>query len=285
MFENKMNKRGDMIKSKGGQVTIFIIIGLVIIFGLLLIIILGGFNIIPTASGGKLNVEVCIEDALNTAVTNLGMTAGFAKVEDSLSYNDKGDKIPYICYTNKYYLPCENQKPFLIQHFQEQLESKLASEVQACYDKGLSELKRKGYDVVAGKPVFNIALVPDSIVINLDAPTSISSQTGGTTRVSSFKFRTNSPLYNILIIATTIIQGETRDGDVNTDALMVASGNYNILKDKKSEGTTIYSIEDINTATKFRFASRSYAFPAGYGISEGVYAPGYGVKTVGVTNA
>jgi hypothetical protein len=74
-------------------------------------------------------------------------------------------------------------------------------------------------------------------------------------------------MYEMLIMATDIIQLEIKEGDVETDVYRVLT-DFNILKDKKEDGSKIYLIQDINTKEQFRFAIRSYVFPAGYGVSQ-----------------
>ena len=76
----------------------------------------------------------------------------------------------------------------------------------------------------------------------------------------------------MLMIATSIVQFETKYGDSDTSALMGFYPDYSIDKIKRSDGTTIYIIEDKQTKLKFQFATRSYAWPAGYGLDSGLIA-------------
>ena len=71
----------------------------------------------------------------------------------------------------------------------------------------------------------------------------------------------------MLMIATSILQFETSYGDSDISTLMLYYPDMAIEKVKRSDGTTIYIIEDKQSKLKFQFASRSYAWPPGYGIS------------------
>ena len=51
---------------------------------------------------------------------------------------------------------------------------------------------------------------------------------------------------------------------------MVFYPEFIIDKLKQGDGTTVYIITDKETETKFQFASRSFAWPPGYGMGSGL---------------
>ena len=67
------------------------------------------------------------------------------------------------------------------------------------------------------------------------------------------------------MVSTSIIQSETKYGESDTTTLMLLYDYLIIDKLRQGDGTTIYILEDNNLGTKFQFASRSYAWPPGYG--------------------
>jgi hypothetical protein len=75
-------------------------------------------------------------------------------------------------------------------------------------------------------------------------------------------------MYDLLAIATSIIDFETTYGDSETTIYMDYFRNVKVEKNKLSEGTTIYTLTDRNTLEEFKFASRSLVYPAGYGGSQ-----------------
>ncbi len=248
-----------LFKTNRSQVTIFIIIAIVIISAILIFFLW----IKPTyfAQKGELNFEECVADAVEGEINNLGVSGGFADPEFYYLYED--DKIGYLCYTNLYYKPCAVLKPFLKNHFEEQLEKVAKEKINKCYENSVAELKAKGYDVVSGKVNSKIELKPKQVIVSVEAPISVSKQT--TKKFRTFKIKINSPIYDMLMIATSILQYETKYGDSDVTSLMTLYPDFIIEKIKRGDGTTIYIIKNKESKTKFQFASRSFVWPPGYG--------------------
>ncbi|MFA5061135.1 MAG: hypothetical protein WC494_02380 [Candidatus Pacearchaeota archaeon] len=242
---------------KKGQVTIFIILGIVIIAGVLVFFFWIKPNYISEESGA-LGFEGCIKTAIRKSVIELEKNAGYINPE--FTYNDKGEKIVYLCYTNEYYQSCVVQVPFLKQHFEENLRKATLAEVEVCYEDSVSELRDEGYEVVEGKINYNVSIEPEAVGVFIEAPTSVGSQ-----KFSRFNVKINSPLYDILMISTSVLQFEARYGDTDTDSLNDFYPDYFVSKMKMSEGTTIYKVTSKIFEDEFKFASRSIVFPAGYG--------------------
>lgn len=246
-----------LAKNREGQVTIFVIIGLIIIVGVAIffIWIRPDLNI----QGGRVEgFEGCVIDAAQQSLQKLEKTAGF--LDSEFFYTYKGDPFPYLCYTNLFYSTCVVQKPFLKQHFEENLKKSLRDEIDLCYDSSLQDLKARGYDVTSGTPTYNVVLDPGILRIEVDAPTTI-----GQSQFKRFNIQIPSPAYGMIGIATTIVQFETVYGDSEISSLMLLYPDYTIDKLKQGDGTTIYFITHKGLKDEIRFASRSLVFPPGYG--------------------
>jgi len=251
--------------SKRGQVTIFVIVGILIVSAILVFFLVIKPNYIDSPDY-ELDFERCVADSFEVSLEELGKTAGFANPE--FYYEYQSEKIGYLCYTNLYHQPCVVQKPFLVNHLSSELKKKTASDVVSCYENSLDELKAQGYEISSGTPDFEILFNPDQVVYAIKAPTSV---IGSDSRnFEEFNVKINSPTYDILMIATSILQYEIAFGDSDVSSLMLYYPDFIIDKIKRSDGTTVYVIEDKQTQTKFQFASRSYAWPPGYGLSEGL---------------
>ncbi len=242
-----------------GQVTIFIIIALIIVLGLLIYFLwIGPTYVSPQ---GAIRLESCTEEVVGNAIKELGDKGGFIEPEFTFSY--KGKEIPYLCYTNLYYVGCINQNPFLIENFENQLLKKTREEIYSCYKGALDGLKAQGYKVATGDKNLDIELEPGKAVVLLKAPVVLENE--GSQKFTEFRINVNSRIYEMLSIATSIVQFETKYGDSDITSMMVFYPDYIIDKLKQGEGTTIYIMEDKDFGTKFQFASRSYAWPPGYG--------------------
>jgi hypothetical protein len=242
---------------KRGQVAIFIILGIIIVAGILIFFLW----IRPTYlidSGGQLGLEGCVAEAAKEVIKDIEGSAGFIKPEFSYAY--QGKDIPYLCYTNEYYKTCTVQKPFLTKHFEESMEILLREKIDECYSGSIRELKSKGYEVVEGEVKYDVLLEPEVVRIEIDAPTRV----GGQSFVK-FNSKLNSPVYEMLMISTSIIQFEAKYGDSDIDSFMLLYPDYIVDKLKQGDGTTIYILKSKLSGNEIRFASRSLVFPAGYG--------------------
>jgi hypothetical protein len=262
MIKNKM--RFD--KNNRGQVTLFVILALAIISIILVFIFWIQPNYISPKSGAKQNIEGCIEEAVKESIKQIEKQyAGFSGL--TFSYMYQGERIPYLCYTNLYLQQCINQKPFLLQHFSEELEKMSKQGILNCYEKSISDLKNRGFEVNEGEKQIKIELEPGQIIASLIAPVS-TSQGGVTQSTSEFKAVFDSPIYNMLMIATYIVQQETRYGDSVIEDAMLLHPEILITKIRRDEGNKVYILEDKYTKDIIKFATRSVPWPVGYGVGD-----------------
>lgn len=267
-MENSSFYKGDfsknnMIAQKRGQVTIFIILAIIIVVTIIVFFSYSKLDFLTSSQKG-LYIESCIEKELQNSISELALSAGQIKPMFTTMYVD--ENISVICYTGEYNKPCVVQDPFLKQTFEDSLKKIMKSKIESCYETGIEELKSRGYDVVSGKLNYNININPDkTISVNLTAPTSISSDSDTTARVEKFEITIASNLYEVISVANSILQFETYYGDAEASSFMLYYPDLKIEKIRRDEGMKIYVITD--GEIKYRFASRSYAWPAGYGIN------------------
>jgi hypothetical protein len=241
---------------KKGQVSVFIIVAIVIVVAIVVFFLWVRPDLL-SGLGRGLNFEGCVEDAAQQAIDELAPRAGF--VNPGFTYPYGEEELTYLCYTNAYYETCTIQVPFLKNVFDEQMEGLIRGKVDACYENSIDDLRSQGYDVVGGAVDYDVLIEPGVVRVEIDAPTSVGSQA-----FSRFNVRVNSPIYEMIMIATSILQLESSLGDSDTDALMLYYPDYIVSKIKRQDGTTVYILEHKELGTKFQFASRSLAWPAGY---------------------
>ncbi len=242
--------------NRKGQVTLFILLA-VIIVSIVLIFFLWARPTYLLDTGKGLGFENCIRDAMEPMIDELGENAGF--VNAGFSYLYGGQEFVYLCYTNEYYKTCTVQVPFLRMNFQEQMEKVMKEKISVCYDNSIENLKAEGYSVTSGTVDYEILIEPGVVRVEIDAPTSVGSQ-----KFARFNVQVNSPIYEMVMISTSILQSEAKYGDSDISEMMRFYPDYIIDKIKRSDGTTIYILESKLFGTKFQFASRSLAWPAGH---------------------
>ncbi|MFH1237864.1 MAG: hypothetical protein ABIH79_00830 [archaeon] len=239
-----------------GQVTIFILIAIMIV-SIVLIFFLWAKPTYLFGESEGLGFENCVRDGMESVIDELGETAGFANAGFSYPYG--GQEFVYLCYTNEYYKTCTVQVPFLRTNFQEQLEKVMEEKIGVCYDNSINDLKSQGYSVSSGDVDYEILIEPGVVRVEIDAPTTVGSQ-----KFARFNVGVNSPIYEMVMISTSILQSEAKYGDSDISEMMRFYPDYIIDKIKRDDGTTIYILESKLFGTKFQFASRSLAWPAGY---------------------
>jgi hypothetical protein len=250
-----MKRKGE---NKRGQVAIFIILAILIVSAVLVYFLWVGPTYVSDSTGLK-GFESCVEDALEEGIAQLEAKAGF--IESDFSYAYMGEDITYLCYTNDYYETCVVQVPFLKNVFDDNLELLVRDKINVCYDGSVESLRSQGYEVTSGDVDYDVLIEPGVVRVEIDAPT-----TAGTSKQSKFNVAVNSPVYEMVMIATSILQFETTYGDADVSSLMLYYPDYYIEKVKRGEGTTVYVLEHRTFGNKFKFASRSLVWPAGYDL-------------------
>lgn len=245
---------------KKGQVTIFIILAILIVSVLLVFMLYVKPKIFP-AQRGKLNIESCVKSTIGQAITELSATSGAINPESGYLYN--GKKIQYFCYTNKFYKPCVNQRPFIKTSFEKDLKDYVRNDIIDCYTSSKSELQKKGYTISNSDPTIDVSVQPGNVLVVFNTNIVVS-QDDAKEVYSNFSVTVPSQIYGTLVIAQRIISEEIKNGDTDTSYLMLLYPDYVIRKMKMGDGTKIYTIEEPSSETKFQFASKSWVFPAGY---------------------
>ena len=250
----------EKMKLKKGQVSVFIILGILIVVVLLLLFSRdAGFDTIFAKQSPYQEIEGCAQTAIQEGLDILMLQGGVIESENYFRY--EGKKIDYVCYSENEYENCIMQKPILTNTIRDELVKYSTPKIKSCLNSVKSSLESRGYSVVMRDPEIVIDLVPDNVLVDMNLGLRIEK-----TGVESFDhIRTGikSKIYNFALITSSISQWETRYGDSETLNYMLYYPSLKVEKKKQSEGTTIYILTDRDSNEKFYFASRSIAVPAG----------------------
>lgn len=250
-------------RDKSGQVTIFIIIGVMIVALAIL-----GYMLYPkiksTISSGAQSpsafIQSCMEDRIKEDIDILSLRGGSLAPEHYFEYNYK--KIEYLCYTSQYYLTCVVQQPMLKNHIEEEIKADVKDDVKHCFDDLKASYESKGYNVNMKEGNINFELLPKRVVGTFNYSLTLTKE--NSQKYDSFEVVLNNNLYELVSIANSIIAWEAKYGDAETTTYMNYYHDLKVEKKKQSDGTTIYILTDMNNKNKFQFASRSVAWPPGY---------------------
>lgn len=255
-----------MYLAKRGQVTIFVIIAIVIV-GLILVVflvpkfrltVLGGGDIAPANY-----IRSCLQADLEKSVIELSKKGGYSNPRGTLMYG--GEEIPYLCYTSENYKTCVVQQPMIKSNFERELSALIIPKADKCFKDMVNSYESKGYSVSGGRAEGKLSIIYKKIEINFDSPLNI--QKGDVKQnFNNFKVGIDSEMYDLLMIAQSIIEFESTYGDSETTTFMQYYPDLKIEKVKLSDGSKVYTLTNVVTEESFRFASRSISWPPGYGL-------------------
>ena len=175
-------------------------------------------------------------------------------------------KIEYLCYTSEYYKPCSVQQPLLKEHIESEIENEIKPAVVNCFNELKNSYESRGYTVNLRPGNVRVELLPKRVVARFNY--TLTTTKTDTERYDSFNVVLNNGLYELVSIANSIIDWESEFGDAETTLYMSYYPDLKVEKLNQVDGSTIYILTDRNTGNKFQFASRSVAWPPGYGIDE-----------------
>tara|TARA_Y100000296_G_C5175176_1_gene259662 strand:- start:2297 stop:3145 length:849 start_codon:yes stop_codon:yes gene_type:complete len=250
------------IEGKKGQITIFIIIAVVIIaLGILIYLF---FPKIQTGLGISTNnpqifIQNCMEEEIQNTVDTISSQGGSINPSNYILYQD--EQIEYLCYTNEYYLPCVMQQPLLKQHIENEIKNEIESKKSECLTSLKENFESQGYivSITGGETV--VELLPERIRTTFENDLTLSKDE--TERYEDLSIVLNNNLYELVVIASSILNMEARYGDSETTIYMNYYHDLKVEKLKQTDGSTIYILTERNTGNKFQFASRSVAWPPG----------------------
>ena len=243
---------------KRGQVTIFIILGIVVVAIIGFVLVLTQTDIpiqrfipVQTASLSD-HIEGCIEDTGNEVLNLIGKQGG--SVNPGLSQPYLGDNLAYLCYTNEF-LACSNKQPFLAQHVENEIKNYMNSKLNDCID--LNLFRDKGYTVQASSFTTNVVVGKYNTVVTLDYPITI--RKGDITESKQrFSNTFNIPLGRLIDVANDIVAVESAGGDFNNLAYMLKNQNNIKIEKQTTLGSKIFILNYKNNPYLFQFATRSW---------------------------
>lgn len=255
------------IKSKHAQVTIFIILAMVII-GVGIVIYLFYPQIKTMVTGGITSpqsfIQTCMKDKVREVVNNLSLQGGTLYPDNYYKYD--GNKVEYLCYTNKNYQPCVMQQPLLQSSIELNIKKSIQQSANFCFDDLEKSYKNQGYDVNLIRDGMSVGLLPQKIVVSFNNSLTLTKENSQIYK--KFRVVLNNNLYELVSISVNILQWEVQYGDAETTTYMNFYHNLKVEKKLQSDGTKVYILTDLNTGDKFQFATKSFVWPSGYGADK-----------------
>ena len=248
---------------KRGQVTIFIIVGIMIVVGILLLIFLtkdGVDAVTPTDLGPRDFIVSCVEDIVEDSLDRAMENGGEIVASQSIRY--QGEEWNYLCYQADYYQGCYNLHPMLELQIEMQIDTDTRTDVQTCFNEMEKDFEGRGVDVdISGGKNYSIDLLPGFVRVTLDKDVEVLGEGGGLA-FDDFGFEIQSPIYNLVRVAREIVNSESQFCYFEYNGYMLLYPEYDIRRIDYMD-SKMYRVIDRWSGDEFKFAVRSCAYPAG----------------------
>ena len=248
-------------KSKRSQVTIFIILGLILVVSIALIFLVFRQPTLEVSPSGnpEAYIEKCMRDYGKEALNILMPQGGDIEPKGSIKY--QGKDITYLCYNENFYDPCIMQRPMLIEHIESEISSYLEPRMQGCFSLLRQGLENKGYEIDMQSMSIKTELKVGKIFMTTNRKLQ-TTKDEETRKYEKFTAEISSPIYKLAWFAQEITSQEAKYCYFNTDGFNM---NYPTFEARKEmiDDSKIYNVKDRITNQNFVFAIRGCVMPPG----------------------
>ncbi|MBT7706249.1 hypothetical protein HN747_02265 [archaeon] len=254
---------------KRGQMTIFVIFGILIVFSIVAWFYFSSSNLFTSSDDQPVIQEIttsarefvkeCVGLQLEDAIDEISNRGGYGYDKNpSLTY--KFQNISYLCHTLNYDENCVNLEPVLMGSVDTEIESYLSSGVESCFNDLLESYKR--YNPVVENTKLDIIILPGKIIADIEKNIEITEESTEI-RFNDFSFEIVSPLYVFLNIAIKILNEEATcdcaEATCNSDYsdLDTINRGFTVSRFVSNSGDKVYTIKYSRTGDEFNFAVRN----------------------------
>lgn len=250
------------MKNKSAQITIFIILGLIIVVSIVIIFLFfkpPELKIVDE-NNPQAFIESCTREAVEEAIDLLSKRGGDINPYGYISY--KGENIAYLCYNEEFYKSCINQKPLLVEHIENEITNHITPIVAECFFDLKSKLEKR-YSIEESEIKVKTKLQSGHVSVKIDKNFKMIRKN----EVRDFnEFRINSfhPIYEFARISMEIVNQEITFCNFDELGFNIVHPEYDVKKFITGDSDIIYNIKDIATGEEFTFAVKSCTLPAGF---------------------
>jgi hypothetical protein len=247
---------------KKGQITIFVILAIVIVAGILFFFLFrtninGGKGASPDL---KSEMQTCVDKAVEQIIEVILPKGGM--INPGLFIKYEGSNVEYLCYSPYYYTPCINRHGSYVQDVKEEIRKFVAEKADDCLYKIKKDYAGKGYSFDSDAIKTEIELKPGQVRTILKGNIEII-KNEESYRFSEMELTTKNDIYNMAVIAEKIANQESKVCYFNSLEFNMLYPNYKIEKLDKNADTKIYSITNKKNGKILIIAIRSCALIPG----------------------
>ena len=264
-MKEKIKKRNEnlkKLKEKKGQVTLFIVIGIIILVAVIAgVYFYGKFKVTPEKKLDPFQYsELCAKEAVEKSVEKI--IEGGGRVNPTFFVSYLGQNYNYLCFADEKYKSCTFLYPKMKYIVEQEIKKDTQPQVEKCLLNLKQELEKEGYTVKETPLKYEIELAPKTVLIKIDKKIEISRK-GDNKIIESFSTSTLSPLYNLVFIAREIVISEMANCYFDYDLYMNSYPEILITRTAVDKNR-IYTLRDLKTGKQFKFAVQNCILPGGF---------------------
>ena len=252
------------IKNKSAQVTIFIILGILIVAGIILYFVLSGnFSVTSGPSENpKAYMQKCVTDSVIASQDAILQANGFParNLTNYILYNK--EKIPYLCSVSMFYIACVPQEPALLNKIQTTMEDKVAIDTESCWQSLKQDYSRKGYSAEENDSGINLSIERGFVQVSLNKVLYLTKDQDSI-QLKDLVFQQPSPMFGLIDLEQTIVNYESTYCGFDALKWMQSENTILISTTRTSDQTKVYTIKDRETQKQIKFAIKTCVLPAG----------------------
>jgi hypothetical protein len=250
------------MKNKSAQVTIFIILAILIVSVIIVFFVYPVFFPADSTKNPEQYLKDCAKNSLEISEKNLFDSNILIKgnFSDYMLYQSR--KVPYICSTSEFYIPCIPQQPGLLSEVSQTIDNKLSRDLNVCFESLSDSFEKQGYYLKNKSFSVTSVLVSGKIKVNIDSNL-ILERGKETATVGKTYLEYNSPLFDLIKLMQIITNYESVACEFNDLNWMRFDSSIIISRFRASDQTKVYTISDRNTNKQLNFAIKTCVLPAG----------------------
>ncbi len=240
---------------KRGQVSVFVIVGIVIILAMVLI-----FMLIRSAQEKaketrnprqylqtqlediKKIANKCITDETSEALKDLYDGGGHL---NPVRYSDYyGKKVTFLCYKVDETVPCYNMM-FTKNDINEELKPKLENGISSCMNSGLTAFRNQDYELETGEFSLDFVFEEEALLVTVNYPITLTRATVSE-KEDTFKKEIITNFWKAAELASNILELESSGQEVNIPSLSSSNVYFEISR-KNVLGGDLYILHSRST--------------------------------------
>jgi hypothetical protein len=247
--------------SKKGQITIFIIIGIISLIFISAILWMDNQKTQTTSTqldkkinynveGFQTYVESCIKQETEPSIKVLGLNGGTLDQLNSYKMYD-GKRFRYLCTQGETNIDCQNII-LTRQDLEIELEGYLEKKLKECINLGI--FKKRGYKITSQSTQVDIKITTSGVIVTLNYPVTFEKK-DEKTYFNEFIVDLDNPLSQLYELSNQIINHETIEGFFNKDEWLTQHNNIIKINKHKTYPDIVYSLvkEDKKTKEIYEF--------------------------------